>query len=62
MLPRLALFAAIALATAGAGCSGVNTSHSVSPATFLIPGFFGQVPSPGTAPAEAPAPAAANAF
>ena len=30
----------------GAGCSGINTSQSVSPATFLVPGFFGQAPVP----------------
>ena len=32
----------------GAGCSGINASGSVSPATFLLPGL-GQ-----TAPAKAP--------
>jgi hypothetical protein len=26
----------------GVGCSGINTTQSVSPATFLLPGFFGQ--------------------
>lgn len=57
MLPRLALFAALSLATAGVGCSGINTSHGVSPATFLIPGFFGQIPAAGTPPVD-PAPAA----
>jgi len=30
-----------------AGCSGINASHSVSPATFFLPGFFGQsTPAP----------------
>jgi hypothetical protein len=24
----------------GTGCSGINASHSVSPATFLIPGLL----------------------
>lgn len=60
MLPRLALFVAMILAMAGSGCSGINTSHGVSPATFLIPGFFGQVPAPGT-PDAAPLPAATPA-
>jgi len=32
----LALFAALPLA--GAGCSGVNASQSVSPLDFLLPG------------------------
>jgi hypothetical protein len=45
------LFGAVML---GTGCSGINASHSVSPATFLIPGFFGQTPA---APAPAPDPA-----
>jgi hypothetical protein len=34
---RLALVAL--LVVLGAGCSGINASHSISPATFLIPGF-----------------------
>jgi hypothetical protein len=64
MLSRLVLVAATVLATAGAGCSGINTSHSVSPATFLIPGLFGQVPAPGTPPADpaTAAPSAADSF
>jgi hypothetical protein len=27
------------LSVIGAGCSGINASHSVSPATFLLPGL-----------------------
>jgi len=49
----------------GAGCSGINTSHSVSPATFLLPGFFGQAQPqapPGAEPAWAPAADSAQAF
>jgi PBP1b-binding outer membrane lipoprotein LpoB len=46
------LLAVLALALLGAGCSGVNTSQSVSPATFLLPGFFGQTTPP---PADATA-------
>jgi hypothetical protein len=38
LVPVLGLFAA--------GCSGIHTSQSVSPATFLVPGIFGQLPSP----------------
>jgi hypothetical protein len=37
---RLALVAALALV--GAGCSGINASQSISPATFLLPGLFGK--------------------
>ncbi len=35
---RLALLAALPLA--GAGCSGINTSQSVSPASFFLPGLL----------------------
>jgi len=31
------------------GCSGINSSHSVSPATFFLPGLLQSVPQP-TAP------------
>jgi len=46
-----------ALALLGTGCTGISTSQGVSPATFLMPGFFGQ-----TAPAVEvpPLPAAAR--
>jgi hypothetical protein len=30
----------------GAGCSGINTSQSVSPATFLLPGIMQANPLP----------------
>jgi len=58
--PKTTLLAALlpALALLGAGCSGINTSHSVSPATFLLPGFFGQA-QPQDAPCAEPASAAA---
>jgi len=55
---RLIPVAASLLAAAAlTGCSGINASHSVSPATFLLPGLIqndvkpanGQ---PGCAPAE----------
>jgi hypothetical protein len=59
----LAFIAALALM--GAGCSGINTSRSVSPATFLLPGYFGQTtppaaPSPVAAPAETAVPTLAQ--
>jgi hypothetical protein len=54
---RAALLPAVLLLCAG--CSGINASHSVSPATFLIPGFFGQAQPQAAPSAEtAPAPAA----
>ena len=36
-----------------AGCTGINTSQSISPATFLMPGFFGQVPLSAQSPVPA---------
>jgi hypothetical protein len=30
----------------GAGCSGINTTQSVSPATFLLPGLMQANPPP----------------
>ena len=30
----------LALAFAGAGCSGINASKSVSPASFFLPGLM----------------------
>ena len=41
---RLATLTA-SLAALGAGCSGINTSHSVSPATFLMPGLMQTTPA-----------------
>jgi len=38
MFRRLACVAMLILL--GAGCSGINASRSVSPATFLLPGFM----------------------
>ncbi|MBG87041.1 MAG: hypothetical protein CMO80_09105 [Verrucomicrobiales bacterium] len=35
----LATFALLAMLSAS-GCSGINQSIGVSPATFLLPGFF----------------------
>jgi hypothetical protein len=46
---RLTL-AATLLSLAGIGCSGINASQSVSPATFLLPGIM-----KNDAPAPAPA-------
>jgi hypothetical protein len=36
---------------AGAGCSGINASGSVSPATFFLPGLMKADPPPEAAPA-----------
>lgn len=44
------LVVACLLLLAGPGCSGVNTTHSVSPATFLIPGLMKARPSQAIPP------------
>jgi hypothetical protein len=49
---QLALLASL-LALAGAGCSGVNASQSVSPATFFLPGLL-KNDCPTNAPALLP--------
>jgi hypothetical protein len=49
----LGLLAVIALAS---GCSGINASGSVSPATFLLPGLSETTPN-ATVPADEAAPA-----
>jgi hypothetical protein len=50
------LLSLAAIVLIGTGCSGINTTHSVSPATFLLPGFFGQTPpAPEASPAPVPA-------
>jgi hypothetical protein len=41
---------ALGLVLLGSGCSGINASKSISPATFLLPGFFGQAPPTPAAP------------
>jgi hypothetical protein len=33
------------------GCGGITASHSVSPATFLLPGFGSVAPEPVAVPA-----------
>lgn len=46
-----------ALVFLGAGCSGINTTQSVSPATFLLPGLLQANPPPEQLPEPAaPAP------
>jgi hypothetical protein len=45
------------LALLGAGCAGINTSQSVSPLDFLLPGaghFMKADPSPTNAPGSFP--------
>lgn len=48
-----ALLAGAWLALLGMGCGGFSGSHSVSPATFLLPGLIKNQPPP---PADNPAP------
>ena len=47
---RLAMLAVIVLP--GAGCSGINTGTSVSPATFLLPGIMKTEPPKSGVPAK----------
>ncbi|MGH7976396.1 MAG: hypothetical protein ACREC8_07010 [Limisphaerales bacterium] len=49
---RLAMLMALALA--GAGCSGINAGTSVSPATFLLPGILKAAPPQTNAPVSFP--------
>lgn len=42
-----------ALLVAGVGCGGFNGAHSISPASFLLPGLLKADPPP---PPEVPAP------
>jgi hypothetical protein len=54
-LPWLAI--PVALALLGAGCAGINTSQSVSPLDFLLPGaghFMKSEPPATNAPASFP--------
>jgi len=44
------------------GCSGINASHSVSPASFFLPGLIRAEPDAPPAPAGSPAPAAEPAL
>ena len=50
---RLVLVPALLL-LAGAGCSGINASKSVSPATFLLPGLLKAEPPPAKPNRELP--------
>jgi hypothetical protein len=43
-----------ALVAMGTGCSGINASQSVSPATFLIPGLLQNEPAPADPDATLP--------
>jgi hypothetical protein len=43
-----------ALVLLGAGCSGINTTQSVSPATFLLPGLMQADPVPSRPDATLP--------
>ena len=35
----------MAVLLAGSGCGGITASHSISPATFFLPGFGQNVPA-----------------
>jgi len=54
---KRAVIAGALLLAAGlvTGCSGINTSHSVSPATFLLPGLIQVTPPAETNEESAPA-------
>lgn len=47
--PVLAIIVALALASAG--CGGVNASHTVTPASFFMPGLLKADPPRTNAPA-----------
>lgn len=47
------VLAVAALAVLAAGCGGFNHTHSISPASFLLPGLLKTDPPPQTAPADA---------
>jgi len=61
----LGLALALTAALMGAGCSGINASGSVSPASFLLPGLMQNEPSPpppaNPFPGSDPAPSLAQA-
>lgn len=42
------IFAAACAILVGTGCSGINASKGVSPATFLLPGLLQADPPPTT--------------
>jgi hypothetical protein len=50
---RLGLATLLTLVLAGAGCSGINASQSVSPASFFLPGLL-KNDAPTNAPALTP--------
>lgn len=51
----LASAALLGVAAALSGCSGINASHSVSPASFFLPGLIQHEAQPEPQPAgEAP--------
>jgi len=45
----------VALLLVGAGCSGINMSKSISPASFLLPGLLKADPPPANPERELPA-------
>lgn len=57
------LFALVAVGGLASGCGGVRGSHSVSPASFFMPGLMHHAPKPSlpTEPAPTTAPSAIEA-
>lgn len=51
----MVLAVVLAGTTMVSGCSGINTSHSISPASFFLPGLL-KIERPKPAPTEASAP------
>lgn len=49
---RLAIVLAASLLTGG--CGGFSGSHSVSPASFFLPGLMQNTPCPAPVPSEEP--------
>ena len=49
---------ATALLTLTVGCSGINHTHSVSPASFFLPGLLKADPTPATNEMTLPEPSA----
>lgn len=51
------MLAVLGMAALSAGCGGVKGSHSVSPASFFLPGLIRyEAPKPSLEPGSAPAP------
>jgi hypothetical protein len=51
---KVGLAALFVVSVLGGGCSGINASQSVSPATFLLPGLLKADPGPEDSTAPLP--------